>query len=125
MFLFSDAVFVIVITLMAIEIKLPETPDDSTYFSLESLKMLVTNVFAYCVSFVFNGIIWYQHLTIFALLKDYDKVLVMRNLLLLFFIGLFPFCASAIAKASGSMLPFFMYMCIILFFISAQYVLHH
>ncbi len=94
MILFSDAVFAIVITLMAIEIHLPETPEGFTDASLlRAIFHLIPVILAYSVSFFF--------MKIFSLLKDYDKGLVIRNLLLLFFIGLFPFSASVVTKANG------------------------
>jgi len=126
MILFSDAVFAIVITLMAIEIKVPESEARLTIEKLPGILLgLLPVVFAYMVSFVFIGSIWYQHLKIFSLLKDYDKGLVFRNLLLLFFIGLFPFSASIITRAKGEMMAFFIYMGIILLCIMAQYFLYH
>ncbi len=125
MILFSDAVFAIVITLMAIEIHIPEsivlTPESLPH----ALVHLVPVILAYMVSFVFIGTIWYQHLKIFSLLKDYDLGLVIRNLLLLFFVGLFPFCASLMTRAKGMMAPFFIYLGIILCCIIVQYVLYH
>ena len=69
---------------------------------------------AYLVSFSFIGAIWYQHLKIFGYLKAYDARLVFLNLLLLFFVGLFPFSATLISKNSEvSMLPFYFYIGII------------
>ncbi|MGC4041621.1 MAG: TMEM175 family protein [Flavobacterium sp.] len=125
MILFSDAVFAIVITLMAIEIKIPEDAEltDATFF--KAMHHLVPTLLAYIVSFGFIGTIWYQHLKMFSLLKDYDKGLVVRNMILLFFIGLFPFSATIITRPRGQMLPFFMYLFMILFCVIAQYILYH
>jgi uncharacterized membrane protein len=125
MILFSDAVFAIVITLMAIEIKIPEGEELTTETLAKSLVHLLPTLLAYIVSFIFIGAIWYQHLKMFSLLKDYDKGLVIRNMLLLFFIGLFPFSATLITRAKGQMIPFFMYLFMILFCVIAQYVLYH
>jgi len=125
MILFSDAVFAIVITLMAIEIKIPEGEELTTETLAKSLIHLLPTLLAYIVSFFFIGAIWYQHLKMFSLLKDYDKGLVIRNMLLLFFIGLFPFSATLITRAKGQMIPFFMYLFMILFCVIAQYVLYH
>src|SRR6186713_1380214 len=81
MILFSDAVFAIVITLMAIEIKLPETEGEHHPFRFEEMRRHLTPVLlSYAVSFFFIGMVWYQHLKIFSLLKTYDKGLVIRNL---------------------------------------------
>jgi uncharacterized membrane protein len=125
MILFSDAVFAIVITLMAIEIKIPETEELTDQTMAKALVHLLPTLTAYMASFIFIGAIWYQHLKLFSLLKDYDKGLVVRNMLLLFFIGLFPFSASIITRAKGQMIPFFIYLCIILLCIIAQYILYH
>ena len=107
MILFSDAVFAIVITLMAIEIKIPETERLTDQTLAKALVHLLPTLTAYIASFIFIGAIWYQHLKMFSLLKDYDKGLVVRNMLLLFFVGLFPFSASIITRGKGQMIPFF------------------
>lgn len=125
MILFSDAVFAIVITLMAIEIKISEEVELTAETLAKSLVHLLPTLLAYIVSFVFIGSIWYQHLKMFSLLKDYDKGLVIRNMVLLFFIGLFPFSATLITRAKGQMIPFFMYLFMILFCIIAQYILYN
>ena len=126
MILFSDAVFAIVITLMAIEIRIPETSERlEGDFLKKELLHLVPVVAAYIVSFFFIGSIWYQHLKIFSLVKDYDKGLVVRNLLLLFFVGLFPFSASLITRSKGTSVAFFVYLGIILCCMISQFVLQH
>lgn len=126
MILFSDAVFAIVITLMAIEIRLPHTEEGFNIQTLpHELVKLIPVFLAYCASFFFIGAIWYQHLKMFSLLKDYDTGLVVRNMILLFFIGLFPFSASIITRAKGNITGFMLYMIIILLCTAAQYILYH
>jgi uncharacterized membrane protein len=123
MILFSDAVFAIVITLMAIELRLPEkegryTPDDFSH----AIVHLIPVILAYIVSFFFIGMIWYQHLKFFSIVKSYDRGLVIRNLLLLFFIGVFPFSASIIAQVNSAytMTPMIIYFFVILSSLGAQ-----
>ncbi|HEX5002071.1 MAG TPA: TMEM175 family protein [Bacteroidia bacterium] len=125
MILFSDAVFAIVITLMAIEIKLPDLEGNFDERLSSGLMHLFPELIAYIASFFFIGAIWFQHLKIFSLVRDYDKGLVIRNLILLFFIGLFPFTASIIAHAHGNILAFFIYMLMIEFCMLAQLLLQH
>lgn len=100
MILFSDAVFAIVITLMAIEIQLPETHGLSltTEEFYNGLKHVTPILLAYAISFTFIGVVWHQHLKIFSLLKRFDNGLVIRNLILLFFVGLFPFAATVVSR---------------------------
>jgi len=125
MILFSDAVFAIVITLMAIEIKLPESEGNFDERLSSGLIHLIPVLIAYIASFFFIGAIWFQHLKIFSLVRDYDKGLVIRNLILLFFVGLFPFTASIISHAHGNILAFFIYMLMIEFCMLAQLMLQH
>lgn len=116
MILFSDAVFAIVITLMAIEIHIPETtPIQSQEELIHALIHLVPTILAYIVSFIFIGSTWYQHLKLFGTVRSFDGRLVFHNLLLLFTVGLFPFTATVIARGNGqSMLGFFLYLGVIL-----------
>lgn len=115
MILFSDAVFAIVITLMAIEIHIPESAPIVTQEQLiHALLHLLPTILAYIVSFVFIGASWYQHLKLFGTLKSFDGKLVFYNLLFLFTIGLFPFTATVIARTSGSnILGFILYLGVI------------
>ena len=115
MILFSDAVFAIVITLMAIDIKIPET--DSFALTPGELKHhllhLVPIFLAYAFSFFFIGRTWYAHLQLFGFLKKYNAGLVFCNLLLLFSIGLFPFGASVLVHVTKSYLNFIVYFSIL------------
>ncbi|MEE1945167.1 TMEM175 family protein [Pedobacter sp. KR3-3] len=127
MILFSDAVFAIVITLMAIEIHLPELKEHEHYTTttfLTALKHILPTVFAYALSFFFIGMMWYKHLKMFSLLKDYDLGLIIRNLVFLFFIGLFPFGSSLVVLKQEILLPTLIYSLIILLCMAAQLVLH-
>jgi uncharacterized membrane protein len=128
MILFSDAVFAIVITLMAIEMHIPDRPDRYTgELFLQAVIHLIPVIIAYVATFMFIGVIWYQHLKLFSAVKAFDRGLVVRNLLLLFFIGLFPFSASIIAKVNTAetMAPMLIYFSIILSCMLAQVNLQH
>jgi len=118
MVLFSDAVFAIVITLMAIEIKIPESDHKYTEEEfLHHIKAVIPTILAYAVGFFFVGMTWYRHLQIFGKLKDYDRGLVICNLAMLFCIGLFPFAASMISHPNNILLPYVVYF--IIAFLSA------
>ncbi|HMC97610.1 MAG TPA: TMEM175 family protein [Flavobacteriales bacterium] len=124
MILFSDAVFAIVITLMAIEIKLPEGLHlGANIGTTRALHLLLPAILAYAISFFVIGAIWYRHLRLFSVLKDYDGGLVFRNLALLFFIGLFPFSVSLFTHAKGSALSYGLYLGMIYCCLVAQFVL--
>ena len=95
--LFSDAVFAIAITLMVIEIKWPEIPDNLKGVDLYRLfQPTIAQVVVFVISFFFIGRAWGQHLRLFRLLRTYDQGLINRNLRFLFFIVTFPFTASGL-----------------------------
>ncbi len=124
MILFSDAVFAIVITLMAIEIHIPQSVGIRTSETfLKDLFHVLPAILAYTISFFFIGIIWSRHLWVFSFLKDYDNGLIFRNLLLLFFVGLFPFSASLITRYGGISGPYIVYMSVIVLCLTAQLIL--
>ncbi|MDN3580755.1 TMEM175 family protein [Mucilaginibacter flavus] len=96
--LFSDAVFAIIITIMVIDIKLPESivHADAKHIK-QAIIDLLPRFTAYLLSFSLIGNFWYGHLRIFSILKNYNRGLIIINLLFLFFISLFPFSVSLVA----------------------------
>lgn len=113
MILFSDAVFAIAITLLAIEIKFPELPENlNASTDLGKLfKPTFKEFFGFIISFLLIGISWSRHLKMFRYLKAYDDRVVMLNLLSLLFIVIFPFTASGLAHPKeGFVLPYLIYI---------------
>ena len=112
MILFSDAVFAIAITLLAIEIKFPEIPENFKEVDLGKLfKPTFKEFFGFIISFLLIGISWSRHLKMFRYLKAYDDRVIMLNLLSLLFIVVFPFTASGLAHPrEGFVLPYLIYI---------------
>ncbi|HTR31505.1 MAG TPA: GNAT family N-acetyltransferase [Puia sp.] len=111
--LFSDAVFAIAITLMVIEIRWPDIPYRSKGVDLGRLfEPAILQFLVFCLSFYFIGRLWVAHLSVFRLLKKYDRKLINLNLLLLFFVVIAPFTASGVFEHSRPWfaLPMFLYM---------------
>jgi len=127
--LFSDAVFAIIITIMVLDIKLPETLRHATSKQVrDAFTELLPKFFAYMVSFFLVGNFWVRHLRIFSFLKDYDTRLIVLNLVFLFFISLFPFAVSFISGGPHVMEQtwgIFTYVSIIFLIITAQTTLVH
>ncbi|HYV92401.1 MAG TPA: TMEM175 family protein [Chitinophagales bacterium] len=99
--LFSDAVFAIAITLMVIELKIPEvSKNESADQFWWSMGPLVLNFVAFLASFFFIGMFWYRHLKLCGLLIDYNRTFIILNLLFLFFIVLIPFSVSSFMRLS-------------------------
>jgi uncharacterized membrane protein len=126
MILFSDAVFAIVITLMAIEIKIPAMGKETTEeIFLDHLRNILPNLLSYTVSFIFIGILWTRHLKMFSVLKYYDNGLILRNLGLLFLVGLFPFCSSLVSRPHHFYSPYYIYFSLVFLCLLSQYLLTH
>lgn len=113
MILFSDAVFAIAITLLVIEIKFPEVPDDhhAALDLLKTFRPVMADFLAFALSFFFIGTSWARHLKMFRYLKSYNNRVIALNLFSLFFIVSFPFATSGVTHLRPSlMFPMFIYL---------------
>ena len=128
MILFSDAVFAIAITLLIIEIRFPELPENYKV-SLDLFKMFkhtLVGFAAFLLSFFFIGMSWARHLKMFRYLRAYDSGVIFLNLLSLMFIVIFPFFASGITHARPSfMFPVLMYLGNIMLVALSNFMLAH
>ena len=108
--LFSDAVFAIAITLLVIELKLPEL-DELTEDSLQqSLRDAFPHFFSFVMSFMIIGIYWMSHHRMFYYVTDYNRRLIWMNLFFLFFIALMPFSSNVFGVYSGLNTAFLVYV---------------
>ncbi|MBC9934359.1 TMEM175 family protein [Chitinophaga qingshengii] len=110
--LFSDAVFAIAITLLIIEIKLPEIPAQLPAGGYrEVLTPFLMEFFTFAMSFMFIGTFWKWHLHLCRFLQHYDDGLIHRNLFFLFFIVSFPFSTGALMhRTAHFLLPLYIYL---------------
>lgn len=96
--LFSDAVFAIIITIMVLEIKLPESLRHANPEQIrEAFNELIPKFLGYALSFFLIGNFWFRHLQIFSFLKNYNAILISLNLAFLFFVSMFPFAVTFIS----------------------------
>ena len=93
---FSDAVFAIAITLLVIDLRLPEADEGATVAQL--ISDLVPELFAFFLSFMVIGTYWLAHWRRFGYVERVDERLAGLNLVLLAFIALMPFPTSVIAS---------------------------
>jgi uncharacterized membrane protein len=128
MVLFSDAVFAIAITLLIIEIKFPELPENyktSPYLWKMFIPTLI-HFLGFLVSFFVIGMSWAGHLKMFRYLNAYDNGVIFFNLLSLFFIVAFPFAASGITHIAPNFLfPMLIYIGNILLINLTNFLLAH
>lgn len=88
---FNDAVIAIVITLMVLEIKLPELPGGD-------LWLLARHIGIYALSFVFVAIVWLNLRIIFRPIEWVCNLIIWLDLLLLFMISLVPLPTQAMGE---------------------------
>ena len=119
--LFTDAVFAIAITLLAIDIKLPEMagrPTDGQIW--EQMLRLVPKFIGFLTGFAVIALYWMAHHRIFRFLRNYNAKLLWLNLLFLLFIVLMPFSSGLFSSYATVKAPFTVYAANIVFAALAQ-----
>ena len=107
---FSDAVFAIAITLLILDIRVPDIPDDLVAEELPAqLLALWPKYFGYVLSFVVIISFWNIHHTIFGGIRDYDKILILLNSAFLMFVAVVPFPTALLSEYGKHQLPVAIY----------------
>jgi uncharacterized membrane protein len=96
---FSDGVIAIIITIMVLELQIPELKEISTDKDVwVVLLSLVPKVLAYLLSFIVVAILWINHHSLFDKIPYTTSGLVWYNAFLLFCMSLIPLPTSFLAK---------------------------
>jgi uncharacterized membrane protein len=105
---FSDAVFAIAITLLALDIRLPTGREiASEQDLLLALIEIWPRYLAYIVSFFVIGMYWMSHHRMFRSIVRYDRRLLFFNLLLLLCIGFVPFPTAILGEHGNQVATIF------------------
>lgn len=89
---FSDGVFSITITLLVLEIKIPDIAENLVATELPTaLLHLVPKFIGHILSFIVLGLYWIAHHNMFIHIKRHDHVLLWLNTLFLLVIASIPF----------------------------------
>ena len=95
---FSDGVFAIAITLLILELRVPENGQGHHLSLSVSLRSLWPSYLAYILSFVIVGIYWANHHFVFRLYKGTNHVFNLLNVFFLMCISFLPFPTSVLGK---------------------------
>jgi uncharacterized membrane protein len=96
---FSDAVFAIAMTLLALEIRLPALPASVSNAELTAaLGNIWPRYLSYGISFLVIGVSWMAHQRLFRPVCCYDRRLMLLNILFLLSISFLPFPTSVIGE---------------------------
>ncbi|MCC3376297.1 TMEM175 family protein [Cohnella sp. REN36] len=105
---FSDGVLAIIITIMVLELKIPEEHD------WHALVDLGPKMLSYIFSFVYVGIYWNNHHHLLHMVRTMNGRLMWLNLLLLFWLSLIPFTTAWMGESHFSATPTALYGIILL-----------
>lgn len=97
---FSDAVFAIAMTLLVIEVRLPELKFATDQSLAQALVDLLPNYIGFIISFLVIGRFWTGHHRLMAMIDTVDPALVRANLLLLMAIAFMPFPTAVLSDFS-------------------------
>jgi len=103
---FSDGVFAIVITLLILDIRVPEVPPHELGVSL--LRLLPTAA-AYVMSFFVVALYWLVHHRMSHLIRQVDGNFVWLNMLWLMFVTVLPFPTSLLGHYPMQIIPIVIY----------------
>jgi uncharacterized membrane protein len=96
---FSDAVFAIAMTLLVIDVRLPELAGQISDGELaDALGELWPRIFAYALSFSVIGMYWLAHWRRYLLVQRTNEGLARLNLLLLGLVAFIPFPTSVLGQ---------------------------
>jgi uncharacterized membrane protein len=92
---FSDGVFAIAITLLILNIKIPQGPEHTL---ARDLFQQWPSYLAFLLSFLFIGVMWLNHHRLFTHIRRADNMLLVLNLLLLLGATVVPFPTAVLAS---------------------------
>jgi uncharacterized membrane protein len=100
---FSDGVFAIAITLLILEVRLPNQEDlDTNHSLLSGLGSIWPSYLAFLLSFALILMIWLNHHELFRLVKGIDRKLIFANGALLLMVTFVPFSTTVLAQHLGT-----------------------
>ena len=105
---FTDGVMAILITIMVLELRVPEGAD------LEALRPIVPVFLTYVLSFVVLGIYWNNHHHMLQATERINGKVLLANLHLLFWLSLLPFVTGWMGENHFAALPTAVYGVVLL-----------
>jgi uncharacterized membrane protein len=114
---FSDAVIAIIMTIMVLELRVPDGAD------IAALRTLAPVFSSYVLSFVFLGIYWNNHHHLWQAATRVNGRVLWANLHLLFWLSLVPFVTGWMGENEFAQLPVALYGIVLWMSALAYYIL--
>ncbi len=124
---FSDAVIAIILTLLVLELKVPEIPDHGSLgVYIETLKPLLPKFVSFIVTFLTIAIHWVNHHYFFRQLESTTIPIVWLNNFFLLWICFLPFPTAMLGDHPTDQFPIILYalnslMCAVTFYAFRSY----
>ena len=116
---FSDGVIAIIITIMVLDLKVPQAPD------LSALKPVLPVFLTYALSYLYVGIYWNNHHHLLKAARRATSAVMWANLHLLFWLSLFPFVTGWAGENHFTPMPTAVYGAVLLLAAIAYYILQN
>lgn len=116
---FSDGVMAIILTIMVLELKVPQGAD------LAALEPLFPVFLSYVLSFVYLAIYWNNHHHMLHVTHAVNGGIMWANLHLLFWLSLVPFATGWMGANNFAPVPTALYGVVMLMAAIAYYILQH
>jgi len=96
---FSDGVFAIAVTLLILNVRIPNTKDGADNKQLNhALYNMYPHLLTFAFSFLVIGVFWVAHHRIFSFVRILDSTLLWLNILYLLFVAVIPLTAAIISE---------------------------
>ena len=116
---FSDGVIAVIITVLVLELKVPHGD------RIEALLPIVPTFLSYVLSFIYVGIYWNNHHHMLQAAGHITGTVLWANLLLLFWLSLFPFTTAWMGENHFGALPCALYGFVLLMAALSYSLLQH
>lgn len=94
----SDGVFAIAMTLLVLELKIPDLPKETTQGELlYKLREMLPHFYSYAMTFILAGVFWLFHHFTFHFIRHTTRALLWMNIIFLMFVSLLPFSTHFMA----------------------------
>ena len=118
---FSDAVFAIAMTLLVVDLRVPDIDGGET--SGDVIVSLLPGFLAYVISFYVIAVNWNGHHRKFRVITGFDSRLIQLNFLLLFLVAFTPFPTSLMSEYAGEVPAVVLYAAVVASLSLVQYAM--
>jgi uncharacterized membrane protein len=95
----TDGIFAIVMTLLVLELKVPELERHATNQEIiGKLSGLGPVLFSFFLTFALAGLFWFLHHSSMQFIRHMTRPLILLNLIFLLFVSLLPFSAAVLGR---------------------------